>query len=69
MTVEEHLRRLSLRVEAWHGIVDVHQDALIWDSPRIFSGYRQRKKFDTEFWSNSVHLERRTRLRLGVFAQ
>lgn len=68
-TVGEHLRCLSLRVEAWHDIVDVHQNALLWDSSRLPSGYRQWTTFDEELWLNSIRLERRARLYIGVFAQ
>lgn len=69
MVAGDHFRRLASRVGAWHGIVDVHQDGIIWDELRLPADYRRLKKFELQFWSIFVRLERRTRLRLGVIAQ
>lgn len=37
-TVKDHLRLLSLRVEAWHRIFDVHHDVFIWNNPTYLPG-------------------------------
>lgn len=63
----DHLCRLSLPVKAWHRIVDVHQDAVIWDELRLPENYRRLEKFYTQVCFNIVWLERRATLRDGLF--
>lgn len=62
-----HSRQLASLVGAWYGIVDVHQDAIIWDELRLPAYYRRWKELYTHSWSDPVRLERCIRLRLGVF--
>lgn len=39
--VGNHIRLLTSRVGSWHGIVDIHVKANIWDEPRFPAGYRR----------------------------
>lgn len=55
----------ALDVSGWRGIVDVHQDALLYDRPLLRADFRtHRKSFNTEFVS-LIKWERLARSRTG----
>lgn len=67
--VGRKLHQLSYRVPSWQGIADYHQDAILWELPRLPVDYETLKKAEDSFWADTVRVERRTRARYGVLVQ